>query len=65
MRVSGGKVEKVPVKLGVRDEAEGAVALTTGVARGDVLVLGSARATLAEGAPVRLAERPSPEAKAN
>ncbi len=69
MRVSGGKVEKVAVKLGVRDDAEGAVALTEGVARGDVLVLGSARATLAEGAPVRLAgepaPRPSPEAKAN
>jgi RND family efflux transporter MFP subunit len=69
MRVSGGKVEKVAVTLGVRDEAEGAVALTAGVERGDVLVLGSARATLAEGASVRLAEErpaaPSPAANAN
>jgi RND family efflux transporter MFP subunit len=69
MRVSNGKVEKVAVKLGVRDEREGVVALTEGVERGDVLVLGSARATLAEGAPVRLAEertaRPPPEATSN
>ena len=66
LRVSSGRAEKVTVKLGIRDEREGAVALTEGVARGDVLVLGSARAGLAEGAPVRLVEEPrapaSPEA---
>jgi F420-0:gamma-glutamyl ligase len=38
-----------------RDDVAGAVAITSGVREGDVLVLGSARATLAEGAPVTLA----------
>jgi RND family efflux transporter MFP subunit len=56
MRVAGGKAERVPVTLGLRDDAAGQVALTAGVRAGDVLVLGSARATLADGAPVRLAE---------
>jgi RND family efflux transporter MFP subunit len=67
MRVNGGKVEKVRVKLGVRDEAAGAVAVVEGVQPGDVLVLGSARASLPEGAPVRLAQDAAvgPEAKAD
>jgi membrane fusion protein, multidrug efflux system len=63
LRVDGGKVEKVPVKLGVRDEVAGAVAVTEGVRRGDVLVLGSARGSLKEGATVRVAEPPSRERK--
>jgi RND family efflux transporter MFP subunit len=63
LRVADGKVEKVAVEVGLRDDVAGAVAITSGVRPGDVLVLGSARATLAEGAPVRLAlpaERPEP-----
>jgi membrane fusion protein, multidrug efflux system len=67
LRVSGGKVEKVQVRTGLRDDVAGAVAVTEGVAPGDVLVLGSARGTVAEGAPVRLAQDgggPRPEAKA-
>lgn len=56
MRVEGGKVESVPVELGIRDEAAGQVAITSGVRAGDVLVLGSARATLSEGDPVRVAD---------
>lgn len=63
LRVAGGKVEKVPVKLGVRDEATGTVAVTEGVRAGDVLVLGSARGTLEEGASVRLAGGPPGERK--
>jgi membrane fusion protein (multidrug efflux system) len=63
LRVAGGKVEKVSVKLGVRDDAAGRVALTEGVRAGDVLVLGSARATLEEGASVRLAGGPPEERK--
>jgi RND family efflux transporter MFP subunit len=62
MRVAGGKAERAPVKLGIRDDAAGLVAIASGVRGGDVLVLGSARATLAEGAPVRLAERPGDRA---
>ncbi len=67
MRVNGGKVEKVRVKLGVRDDVAGAVAVVEGVRPGDVLVLDSARASLAEGAAVRLAQDPpaGAEAKAN
>jgi membrane fusion protein (multidrug efflux system) len=55
LRVSAGKVEKVPVEIGIRDDVAGAVEITSGVREGDLLVLGSARATLAEGAPVNLA----------
>lgn len=58
LRVDGGKVEKVPVKVGVRDDVAGTVALTEGVRPGDVLVLGSARGSLPEGASVRLANPP-------
>ena len=65
LRVAGGRVEKVAVRLGVRDDAAGAVALTEGVRPGDVLVLGSARATLREGASVRLAGPASAEKKAD
>ncbi len=64
MRVEGGKAKRVPVELGIRDDAAGQVAITSGVQKGDVLVLGSARATLAEGAPVRLAEETAASAPA-
>jgi membrane fusion protein, multidrug efflux system len=60
MRVAGGKVEKLAVELGVRDEVAGQVGIVSGVRAGDVLVLGSARASLADGAAVRLAERAAP-----
>jgi membrane fusion protein, multidrug efflux system len=56
MRVVDGKVEKVAVTLGLRDDVAGAVGLRSGVKAGDVLVLGSARGTLAEGAPVHVAQ---------
>lgn len=73
MRVSGGKVERVAVEISVRDDVTGAVGFRAGVKPGDVLVLGSARATLAEGAPVRVAPsgadqgskaQPAPESRA-
>jgi RND family efflux transporter MFP subunit len=57
LRVANGKVEKVAVELGLRDEPTGLVAVTSGLQPGDVLVLGSARGSLAEGAPVRLAQQ--------
>jgi membrane fusion protein (multidrug efflux system) len=56
MRVGGGKVERVPVEVALRDDVAGAVGFRSGVKQGDVLVLGSARATLAEGAPVRISQ---------
>jgi RND family efflux transporter MFP subunit len=46
-RIKGGKVDIVPVELGVRDEA--------GLAQGDTVLLGSAQA-VTEGSPVRITE---------
>lgn len=43
MRLKGGKVEKVEVQLGVRDEAAAAFEVTSGVASGDTVLLGAAR----------------------
>lgn len=43
MRVKGGKVEKVEVQLGVRDEAAAALEVTAGLAGGDTVLLGAAR----------------------
>lgn len=43
MRLKGGKVEKVEVQLGVRDEAAAAFEVTTGIASGDTVLLGAAR----------------------
>jgi hypothetical protein len=57
MRVADGKIEKVAVELGMRDDVAGQVGLRSGVNDGDVVVLGSARAALAEGTPVKVAER--------
>jgi membrane fusion protein (multidrug efflux system) len=53
--VADGKVRKVPVEVVVRDEVAGAVGFGSGVKPGDVLVLGSARGALVEGAAVRVA----------
>jgi RND family efflux transporter MFP subunit len=62
LRVTDGRVEKVTVRLGLRDDVLGAVELVAGAAPGDVLVLGSARATLADGARVKVARaEPGPE----
>ncbi len=43
VRLKGGKVERVEVTLGVRDEAAGAFEVKTGVAAGDTVLLGAAR----------------------
>ena len=43
MRLKGGKVEKVDVQLGVRDDALAALEVTTGIASGDTVLLGAAR----------------------
>ncbi len=43
MRLKGGKVERVEVQLGVRDEAAAAVEITTGISSGDTVLLGAAR----------------------
>jgi len=43
IRLKGGKVEKVEVQLGVRDEAAAAFEVRTGLASGDTVLLGAAR----------------------
>jgi RND family efflux transporter MFP subunit len=51
MRLKGGKVEKVEVQLGLRDEVAERVEVTTGLASGDTVLLGAARG-ISVGVPV-------------
>lgn len=43
MRLKGGKVEKVTVQLGLRDDVAERLEVTSGLASGDTLLLGAAR----------------------
>jgi membrane fusion protein, multidrug efflux system len=43
MRLKGGKVEKVDVQIGLRDEVAERLEVTTGLASGDTVLLGAAR----------------------
>jgi len=52
-RLRGGKVEKVAVTLGVRDELAERIQITSGVSAGDTLLLGSAQG-ISEGSTVRV-----------
>ena len=54
-RLTGGKVEIVPVRLGVRDEATELVEIHSGIAAGDTVLLGSAQG-VTEGAAIRITE---------
>jgi RND family efflux transporter MFP subunit len=54
-RVKGGKVDVVPVQLGVRDEAAEMVEIHAGVTQGDTVLLGTAQG-LAEGTAVRVTQ---------
>jgi RND family efflux transporter MFP subunit len=56
LRVKDGKVEKVPVELGLKDVVAELVEVRSGLAIGEVVVLSSARASLSPGTPVRLAK---------
>jgi len=51
MRLKGGKVEKVEVQLGARDDAAAMFEVTTGIASGDTVLLGAARG-ISVGSPV-------------
>jgi len=42
-RIKGGKVERVSVQLGLRDESSERVEIKSGVALGDTLLLGAAQ----------------------
>ncbi len=68
MRVEQGKVERVAVQVGVRDEEAERIELVSGVAAGDTLLLGAAQG-IATGTPVRVqplerGERTGPAAPA-
>ena len=52
-RLKGGKVERVEVTLGARDEATERVEITAGVARGDTLLVGAALG-ITPGTPLRV-----------
>jgi membrane fusion protein (multidrug efflux system) len=53
MRLKGGKVERVDVQLGVRDQAKEAFEVRSGIAAGDTLLLGAARG-ISAGSQVRV-----------
>lgn len=42
-RIKGGKVERVPVQLGLKDEGSEKIEIVSGVAAGDTLLLGAAQ----------------------
>jgi RND family efflux transporter MFP subunit len=52
-RIKGGKIDVVPVQLGVRDEALELVEISAGLAQGDTVLLGSAQG-VTEGTDVRV-----------
>jgi len=52
-KVTGGKVQKVTVQLGVRDDLAEQVEVTAGVAAGDTLLMGSAQG-ISEGSMVQV-----------
>lgn len=58
LRVKDGKVERVSVELGLRDEVAQQVEIRSGLQAGDVVVLGSAK-DLAEGTRVQVAQAPA------
>jgi membrane fusion protein, multidrug efflux system len=53
MRVRGGRVERVNVSLGIRDEQRENFEITKGLSRGDTVLLGAAQA-IGEGKQVRV-----------
>ncbi|NTX35322.1 efflux RND transporter periplasmic adaptor subunit [Myxococcus sp. CA033] len=59
LRVRDTRVERVPITLGLRDEVEKRVEVRQGLQEGDVVLLGSARDEVSEGARVKVdAPRP-------
>ena len=59
LRVAGGKAERVPVTLGLRDEQTERVEITSGVNEGDRLLVGPAQA-ITPGTPLQLQDSGSP-----
>ena len=65
MRLKDGKVEKVEVQLGVRDEVASTFEVTTGIASGDTVLLGAARGISIGSSVVVSAPRDAAPAKKN
>jgi multidrug efflux pump subunit AcrA (membrane-fusion protein) len=61
MRVRQGKVERVPVQLGIRDEGAEKVEIKSGVQAGDTLLLGAAQG-ISAGTIVKVSAPPSDKA---
>jgi membrane fusion protein (multidrug efflux system) len=53
LRVKGGRVERVPVRVGLRDEQSEMLELLSGVMPGDTLLIGAAQ-SITPGTPVRI-----------
>lgn len=61
LRLRGGRAERVPVTVGIRDANDQTVEITAGLAAGDTLLTAAAQA-ISPGTRVRLAAPPSDEA---
>jgi membrane fusion protein (multidrug efflux system) len=61
MRIRGGKVERVPVQLGLRDDAAGDYEIVSGLSAGDTLLVGAAQG-ITPGTPVRVLPSTEPTA---
>ncbi len=62
MRVQGERVQRVPVKLGLKDDVAQQVEVSSGLQAGDVVLLGSARDEVGEGSRVKV-DAARPESK--
>ena len=62
VRVKNGKVEKVDVKVGIRDEQTERVEIVSGVAAGDTLLVGPAQG-ISPGTNVRVQRMDAPAAR--
>lgn len=63
VRVRDGRLERVPVSLGLRDEVARRAEVRSGLEEGDLVVLGAVR-ELAEGTRVQVTRPPAPEEQA-
>ena len=62
LRLKAGKVERVDIKLGMRDMNAETVQITSGVAQGDTVLVGSAQG-ITPGTPVRVQASPADRAR--
>lgn len=58
VKIRSGKVERVPVRIGIRDESSERLEITSGVTAGDTLLLGAAQG-ITPGTPTRISSVPA------